>query len=136
MSATAQTIPTKEQKEVTNSNRAAALAERIDEGAALLASFAEQLSDAEWTMPVTATDRRPIGVIVNHVASVYPVEIEVARAIAGGNAVTEVTWEAVADMNAKHAIDQGGTNKADTLDCCGEIVAPPPLPFAASPMPS
>jgi hypothetical protein len=116
MSATVKTISTNEPKEVPNSNRAAALANRIDEGAALLASFAEQLPDTEWAMPVSATDRRPVGVIVNHVASVYPVEIEVARAIAGGNAVTEVTWEAVADMNAKHAVDQAGTNKADTLE--------------------
>jgi len=67
-------------------------------------------------MPVSVTDRRPVGVIVHHVASVYPVEIEVARAIAGGNAVTEVTWEAVADMNAKHAIDQAATSKTDTLE--------------------
>ena len=82
----------------------------------MLAAFAEQLSDEEWTRPVSATDRRPVGVIVNHVASVYPVEIEVARAVAGGNAVTEVTWEAIADMNAKHASEQSGTNKADTLE--------------------
>jgi hypothetical protein len=67
-------------------------------------------------MPVSVTDRRPIGVIVHHVASVYPVEIEVARAVAGGNAVTEVTWEVVADMNAKHAIDQTGTTRAATLE--------------------
>jgi DinB family protein len=116
MSATPKTIPTEtEQNQGVGHRRAEALANRIEEGAALLAAFAEQLSEAEWTMPVSTTDRRPLGVIVNHVASVYPVEIEVARAIAGGNAVTEVTWEAVADMNAQHAIDQTGTNKADTL---------------------
>src|SRR6185312_6273802 len=103
MSATATTINANTNpQEVSGQRRAEALADRIEQGAALLAEFAEQLSEAEWAMPVTATDRRPIGVIVHHVASVYPVEIEVARAIAGGNAVTEVTWEAVADMNAKH----------------------------------
>ena len=117
MSAISETVSTDaRQNENGGHRRAKALADRIEEGAALLAAFAEQLSDAEWAMPVSATDRRPVGVIVNHVASVYPVEIEVARAIAGGNAVTEVTWEAVADMNAKHAIDQTGMNKADTLE--------------------
>src|SRR6185436_2705628 len=117
MSATATTIENKtDQQEVAGRPRADALADRIEQGAALLAEFAEQLSETEWAMPVTATDRRPLGVIVHHVASVYPVEIEVARAIAGGNAVTEVTWEAVADMNAKHALDQAATNKADTLE--------------------
>ena len=117
MSAIAKTIPANsELKQDSGNRRAGALADRIEEGAALLAAFAEQLSEAEWAMPVSATDRRPLGVIVHHVASVYPVEIEVARAIAGGNAVTEVTWEAVADMNAKHALDQAATNKADTLE--------------------
>ena len=96
--------------------RAELLAARIEEGAARLAAFAEQLSEAEWAMPVTATDRRPIGVIVNHVASVYPIEVGAARAIAGGNAVTEVTWEAIADMNSKHALEQSSTNKADTIE--------------------
>ena len=103
-----------EQKEAAR--RAGALADRIEEGAAQLAAFAEGLSEAEWAMPVSSTDRRPVGVIVHHVASVYPIEVDVARAIAGGNAVTEVTWEAVADMNAKHAIDQAATSKTDTLE--------------------
>ncbi len=103
-----------EQKEA--SRRAGALADRIEEGAGLLAAFAAQLSEAEWAMPVSATDRRPVGLIVHHVASVYPIEVDVARAIAGGNAVTEVTWEAIAEMNAKHAIDQAATSKTDTLE--------------------
>ncbi|HEY6231325.1 MAG TPA: DinB family protein [Pyrinomonadaceae bacterium] len=117
MSATATILETNtDQQEVSGHRRAGALADRIEQGAALLAEFAEQLSDAEWAMPVTATDRRSLGVIVHHVASVYPVEIEVARAVARGNAVTEVTWEAIADMNARHALEQAGTTKADTLE--------------------
>lgn len=117
MSAIAKNIRSNdEQKEVSGDRRAGALADRIQEGAALLAAFAEQLSDAEWAMPVSATDGRAVGVIVHHVASVYPIEIGVARAIAGGSAVTDVTWEAVADMNAKHALEQSATSKADTLE--------------------
>ena len=98
------------------SRRAEHLADRIEEGAAGLAAFAETLSDAEWRMPVSQTDRRPIGVIVHHVASVYPLEVDAARAIAGGNAVTEVTWEAVADMNAKHADGQKEITKEAALE--------------------
>lgn len=117
MSAIAKTTPTDAgQKEGPGHRRAEALADRIEEGAALLAAFAEQLSEAEWALPVSATDRRPLGVIVHHVASVYPIEIGAARAIAGGNAVTDVTWEAIADLNAKHALDHVGTSKADTLE--------------------
>lgn len=98
------------------SRRAAALAERIEQGAANLAAFAEGLSEAEWLTPVSNTDRRPVGVIVHHVASVYPLEIQAAKAIARGHAVTEVTWEGVAEMNAKHATDQKSPAKDETLD--------------------
>jgi len=117
MNAVAKTIPTNvEQKEDSGHRRTEALADRIEEGAALLAAFAEQLSEAEWATPVSATDRRPIGVIVHHVASVYPLQIGAARAIASGKAVTDVTWEAIADLNAKHALEQAATSKADTLE--------------------
>jgi hypothetical protein len=102
------------------SRRAELLADRIEEGAAGLAAFAGTLSDTEWRMPVSQTDRRPIGVIVHHVASVYPLEVEAARAIAGGNAVTEVTWEAVADMNAKHADSEKQITKEAALELLRE----------------
>ncbi|MEP6922132.1 MAG: DinB family protein [bacterium] len=95
--------------------RAGALAERIEEGAALLADFAAQLSESEWAMPVTATDRRTVGVIVHHVATMYPIEVDVARAISSSQAVTDVTWEAVAELNAKHANEQAGVNKAAAI---------------------
>lgn len=104
-------------KVVASANRrAAALAERIEEGAALLAEFAGGLSDQEWRTPASETDRRPIGVIVHHVASMYRLEIEAARAIAGGHAVTDVTWEAIAALNAKHAQEQVGITRQNTLE--------------------
>src|ERR1044071_6974773 len=100
----------------TGSRRAAALAARIEEGAAGLAAFAEGLSEAEWHTPVSASDRRPVGVIVHHVASVYPIEVDVARAVGSGKDMTEVTWEAIADMNAKHAQDQSAATRVATLE--------------------
>ena len=69
--------------------RAELLADRIEEGAAGLAAFVEGLSAAEWRTPVSATDRRSVGIIVHHVASVYPIEIDLARTVASGKAVTE-----------------------------------------------
>jgi DinB superfamily len=100
------------------SRRAEALAARIEEGAAGLAAFAEGLSEAEWSTRVAGSgrDSRSVGVAVHHVASVYPIEIDLARAIASGKAVTEVTGEAVADMNAKHAKDNAGVTKAAALE--------------------
>ena len=96
--------------------RSALLADRIEEGAALLATFAEGLSDEEWRASVSATDRRSIGVIVHHVASMYPIEIDVARAIATGKAVTDVTWGAVAEINAKHADEHAQETKTTALE--------------------
>lgn len=98
------------------SRRADSLAARIEEGAAGLAAFAEGLSEAEWRTPVSSSDGRSVGVIVHHVASVYPIEIDLARTIASGKAATDVTWEVVAGLNAKHAHDQAGVTKAATLE--------------------
>jgi len=98
------------------SRRAEALAARVEEGAAGLAAFAEGLSDGEWATATSRTDRRTLGQIVNHVALVYPVEIDLARAIATGNPVTDVTWEVVAQLNAGHASEYADVTKAEALE--------------------
>jgi hypothetical protein len=96
------------------SGRAEALADRLEQGAQALAVFAEGLSDAEWRMSVPR-DGRTVGVMVHHVASVYPLEIQLAQKVAGGNAITGVTWDGVAHMNAEHAQKHGTVGKAETL---------------------
>lgn len=98
------------------SRRAESLAARIEEGAAGLASFAEGLSEAEWRTPVSTRDQRTVGVIVHHVANMYPIEIDVARVVAGGKPVSDVTWEAVAQLNAKHAQDNAEVSKSAALE--------------------
>ena len=98
------------------SRRAELLAARIEEGAAGLAAFAEGLSDAEWGTLASPTDRRTVGQIVNHVALVYPIEVDLARAIAGGNAVTDVTWQVVAELNAGHAREHAQITKPEALE--------------------
>ena len=110
-----QTTATQKMK-VSAGRRAELLADRIEEGAGGLAAFAESLSEEEWRTPVSSTDHRTVGIIVHHVASVYPIEIDLARAIVQGNAVTDVTWEVIAELNAKHANDQDGVTKAGTLE--------------------
>lgn len=94
--------------------RADALAGRIEQGAAMLAAFGEELSDAQWRTPVLP-DGRPVGVIIHHVASVYPLEIQLAQTLADGNPISGVTWDAVATMNAQHARDNAAITRADTL---------------------
>ena len=105
-------------KKAQTASRAESLADRIELGAAGLAAFAEGLSEAEWRTPVSEGGRegRSVGVIVHHVASVYPIEIDLARTIASGKPVTEVTWSAVAEMNAKHSQDQAAVTKAAALE--------------------
>jgi len=100
------------------SRRAELLAARIEEGANGLAAFAEKLSDAEWKSPGSTggSDRRPVGVVIHHVASVYPIEVDLAKTIGSGKAVTEVTWEAVAELNAGHSKEKTGVGKAETLE--------------------
>jgi hypothetical protein len=97
-------------------DRAAALAERLEEGARALAAFAGALTEAEWRRPFGSTDRRTIGVIVHHVASIYPLEVQLAQLLAAGKPVTGVTWEAVAEVNAAHARENDGAGKSAALD--------------------
>jgi hypothetical protein len=102
----------------STSRRAELLADRIEQGAAGLAAFAEGLSEADWRKAVKegGKDGRTVGVIVHHVASVYPIEVDLARAISEGKAITEVTWEVVADLNGKHAQDQAGVTKTAAIE--------------------
>jgi len=96
------------------SRRAQALADRLEQGAQALAVFAEGLSDAEWRMSVPK-DGRTVGVIVHHVASVYPLEVQLAQSVAAGKPVAGVTWDAVAHMNAEHAQEHRAVGKQETL---------------------
>ena len=97
------------------STRAARLAQRIEQGAQALAAFAEGLTDAQWHS-VVPPDGREVGVIIHHVASVYPIEIHLATQIALGNPIEGVTWGVVAEMNAKHSHEYAAVGKQDTIE--------------------
>ena len=84
------------------STRADALAERLLQGARALEAFALTLSDAEWNSRIPA-DGRKVGVVVHHVANMYPIEIEAAQTIAAGHPLT-VTWADIHAINAAHAL--------------------------------
>jgi len=98
------------------SARAEALAQRLEEGARALAAFATTLTDAEWRTPFGTTDKRKIGVIVHHVASIYPLEIQLAQVLATGKPITGVTWDAVAEVNAGHAKENDNPTKEAALE--------------------
>jgi hypothetical protein len=97
------------------SARANALADRLEQGVRSLIAFAGTLSDAEWHTAVPH-DGRTIGVIVHHVASVYPIEIQLAQYIAEGQSVIGVTAAVIDEMNAKHARDNGAVTQQEAID--------------------
>jgi hypothetical protein len=95
--------------------RTDALAERLEQGAIALTAFASSLTDAEWQTPVPR-DGRKIGVIVHHVASMYPIEIDLALTLARGEPIAGVTWDAVHAINADHAKANDGVTREAALD--------------------
>jgi hypothetical protein len=90
--------------------KANALADRLEQGARALIAFASDLTDAEWNTRLPH-DGRTIGVIVHHVASVYPIEIQLAQTLAGGRPVTGVTAADIDQMNAQHAAANAAVTK-------------------------
>jgi DinB superfamily len=97
------------------SSRANALADRLEQGAGALAAFASSLTDAQWQARVPK-DGRKVGVTVHHVATMYPLEIQLAQTLAGGKPVAGVTWDDVHALNAGHAKEQDGVTKEAALD--------------------
>ena len=97
------------------SPRADALSERLEQGARALAEFATGLTAAEWNTRVPH-DGRTVGVTVHHVASVYPLEIEIAQTVGSGKAVTGVTMDDVHAMNARHAAEHAAVTKEAALE--------------------
>ena len=94
--------------------RSEVLAKNLERGASELADFAERLSDAEWQTRLPQ-DGRSVGVVIHHVANMYPLETELCQKLAAGGALTDVTWEAVHSINASHAHDHRAVQKAETL---------------------
>ena len=84
------------------SRRADALADRLEQGARALEQLAAGLTEAEWQVRIPG-DGRKVGVIVHHVGNMYPIEIELAQALAAGKPIAGVSWDDVHAINAKHA---------------------------------
>ena len=97
------------------SKRSNALAERLENGASALELFANELTEAEWQSRVPGDGRR-IGVVVHHVATMYPLEIKLARALAAGQPIEGVTNEGVDQINAAHAKENDAVTKEQALE--------------------
>jgi hypothetical protein len=97
------------------SERANALADILEQGARALSAFASSLSDAEWQTRIPK-DGRKVGVVVHHVATMYPLEIQLAQVLASGKPVTGVTWAGVHELNAAHSKEHDAVTKEAALE--------------------
>jgi hypothetical protein len=101
------------------SRQANALAERLEQGAQSLFALAATLTDTQWHTRIPH-DGRTVGVVVHHVATMYPLEIQLAQTLAAGAAVQGVTWDAVNAINATHATEHASVTKAEALELLRE----------------
>jgi hypothetical protein len=101
------------------SKRSYELARRLELGALALEAFASSLTEFEWQTRLPR-DGRKIGVVVHHVASVYPLEMELAQTVAKGQAVEGLTSETIDKMNAEHAKKSEGITKEETIQLLQE----------------
>ena len=99
----------------SSNRRANALAERLEQGARALADFASTLTDPQWRTRIPH-DGRKVGVVVHHVASMYPLEIQLAQLLAKGEPIVGVTPAAVDEINAAHAKENDGVTKEAALE--------------------
>jgi DinB superfamily len=97
------------------STRTNALAERLELGARRLAAFARTLTAAQWSSRIPG-DGRKVGVVVHHVANMYPIEIELAQLLAAGKPIAGVTWDNVHEINANHAREFDGVGLDEALE--------------------
>ena len=104
------------------SPRAQALAATLEEGARAIADFAGTLTAAEWQTPMPK-DGRKLGVIVHHVASIYPLEVQLAQKLAAGGVIDDVTWNDVHALNANHARENDRVSKEEALALLGKNAA-------------
>lgn len=95
-------------------SRSEVLASTLEAGADALATFAMTMTSAEWETRLPH-DGRKVGVVIHHVANVYPLEIELAQKLAAGGVLTDVTWNAVHEMNAGHAREFDTVTREEAL---------------------
>jgi hypothetical protein len=101
------------------SRQANALAERLEQGAHSLSALAATLTDTQWQTRIPH-DGRTVGVVVHHVATMYPLEIQLAHTVAAGAAVQGVTSDVVNAINATHAKEHASVTKAEALELLRE----------------
>ncbi len=93
------------------SDRANTFADRIEQGAESLAVYIEGFSEAEWNT-IVPNEKRSVGTLAHHVASMYQAEVELTLQLAAGDPIKGLTFDDIDEINANHA----QVDKKDTLN--------------------
>jgi uncharacterized protein (TIGR03083 family) len=96
------------------SARAESLAKQFETKAAEMTGAITKLSDADWKK-VTSAEKWSVGVTAHHVAGGHEAILGIVKTIAAGQSIPNFTMAMLDEMNAKHAREQAGCTKAETL---------------------
>lgn len=94
--------------------RAESLAKQFEAKAAEMTGAITKLSDADWKK-VTSAEKWSVGVTAHHVAGGHEGILGIVKTIASGQPIPNFTMAMLDEMNAKHAREQAGCTKAETL---------------------
>jgi hypothetical protein len=96
------------------SDRANTFADRIEQGAESLAVHIESFSEAEWNT-IVPNEKRSVGTLAHHVASMYQAEVELTLQLAVGDPIKGLTFDDIDEINANHAQEHAQVEKVETL---------------------
>jgi uncharacterized damage-inducible protein DinB len=88
--------------DMTN-HRSAELAQRLSTLNQEILDFVERCPDSVWRAPCP-DDGRSVGVVAHHIASSYPLLVQVVELVANGAPIPPITQEQLDHANAEHAI--------------------------------
>ena len=91
-----------------------ALAKQFEAKAQEATGVLERLSDADWKK-TTASEKWTVGVVAHHMAGAHEGISNIIKAVAAGQSMGNFTMQLLHDMNAKHAQEHAGANKAETI---------------------
>lgn len=94
--------------------RAESLAKQFESKAAEMTAVIKGISDADWKK-TTAAEKWPVGVTAHHVAGGHEGITGIVKTLAAGQSIPNFTMDMLNEMNAKHAKEQAGCTKAETL---------------------
>ena len=94
--------------------RAESLAKQFETKAAELTAVIRGLSDADWKK-TTEAEKWSVGVTAHHVAGGHEGILGIVKTLAAGQSIPNFTMDMLHEMNAKHAKEQAGCTKAETL---------------------